>query len=286
MLCAILLRLSPSAAGDGDCRPGAVGQGRRPSCARHERRVSRCRRVLVPPRSGESLPLHQSLFRRADARTQRAAAYDPSGRDGHVANDGARERRAERPSPLCQARGDAARRHRDLGHRSQSSCDALQATGRGSPSTRRQYSRALLCHWCRRPVSGRRGSEGHWDAGRTILDFVRPPTPDPDILLWYRAGAAVMMAQGNLAEALPHLRHGLSLFPADARLLFSSGCLYEVLASPRIQRIVQRVQAAGGQVAVENEEGNLERAERFYRRALRRRYHAHGVSHSARARPE
>lgn len=111
-------------------------------------------------------------------------------------------------------------------------------------------------------------AEGHWDAGRTILDFVRPPAPDPDILLWYRTGAAVMMAQGNLAEALPHLRHGLSLFPADARLLFSSGCLYEVLASPRIQRIVQRVQAAGGQVAVEDEEGNLERAERFYRRAL------------------
>ena len=111
-------------------------------------------------------------------------------------------------------------------------------------------------------------AEGHRDAGRTMLDFVRPPVPDPDILLWYRTGAAVMMAQGNLAEALPHLQHGLSLFPADPRLLFASGCLYEVLASPRIQRIVQRVQAAGGQVAVEDEEGNLERAERFYRRAM------------------
>ena len=111
-------------------------------------------------------------------------------------------------------------------------------------------------------------SEGHWDAGRTILDFVRPETPDPQILLWYRAGAATMMAHGNYVEALPHLRHALSIFPADAQLLFSSGCLYEVLASRRIQSMVRRVQAAGGQVAVENEEGNLDRAGQWYRRAL------------------
>lgn len=111
-------------------------------------------------------------------------------------------------------------------------------------------------------------SEGHWDAGRTILDFVRPATPDPQILLWYRAGTASMMAHGNYVEALPHLRHALAIFPADAQLLFSSGCLYEVLASRRIQSMVRRVQAAGGQVAVENEERNLDRAGQWYRRAL------------------
>ena len=110
--------------------------------------------------------------------------------------------------------------------------------------------------------------EGHWDAGRTILDFVRPPAPDPDIQLWYRAGAAAMMAQGNYAEALPHLSHGISLFPADAQLLLASGCLYEVLGSPRIQTLVRRVQSAGGQVAVDDERTNLARAERLLRQAL------------------
>ena len=110
--------------------------------------------------------------------------------------------------------------------------------------------------------------EGHWDAGRTILDFVRPPAPDPDIQLWYRAGAAAMMAQGNYAEALPHLSHGLSLFPGDAQLLLASGCLYEVLGSPRIQTLVRRVQSAGGQVAIEDERTNLTRAERLLRQAL------------------
>jgi tetratricopeptide (TPR) repeat protein len=111
-------------------------------------------------------------------------------------------------------------------------------------------------------------SEGHWDAGRTILDFVRPAAPDPEIQLWYRASAAAMMLQGNFVEAMPHLRHGVTLFPADAQLLFASGCLYEVLASPRIQSIVRRVQATGGQVAVESERDNLARAVRLFRQAL------------------
>jgi hypothetical protein len=110
--------------------------------------------------------------------------------------------------------------------------------------------------------------QGHWDAGRVVLDLVRPSESDVDILLWYRAAAAVMMAQANLAEALPHLKQGLSLFPSDQHMWFAWGCLHESFASSRIQRIRDRVHATGGRVAVEDEEENLERAARAYRRVL------------------
>ena len=110
--------------------------------------------------------------------------------------------------------------------------------------------------------------QGHWDVGRILLDLVRQPEPDSDILLWYRAGTAVMMSQVNLAEALPHIKEGLSLFPADPNLWFSWGCLHEVFASSRIQRIRDRVHATGGRVEVHDEDENLERAARAYRRVL------------------
>jgi tetratricopeptide (TPR) repeat protein len=110
--------------------------------------------------------------------------------------------------------------------------------------------------------------QGHWDLARNVLDIVRPPEPDPDILLWYRAATAVMMSQFNLAEALPHIRQALLLFPAEPGVQFSWACLHEAFASPRIQRIRQRVHASGGRVDVQDEDENLERAARAYRRVL------------------
>lgn len=110
----------------------------------------------------------------------------------------------------------------------------------------------------------------HWDFARSLLDAVAPdPSRDEIVRLWYRATAAFFAEWRLLADAVPHLQRARQLLPTDAHLLVDSGCLYEFLAAPRIQNIVQTATLPGGLTfEVASARSNLRQAETFFRRAL------------------
>jgi tetratricopeptide (TPR) repeat protein len=119
---------------------------------------------------------------------------------------------------------------------------------------------------------GRRGwrdGSSQWNVGRQLLDSIAPtPGSDARALLWYRAVAAYLFREGNLAELATHLRHGREVFPTSAEMLFDSACLHQELSSPAIQASIQALRASDVSVAVGTRASELQRAERFFREAL------------------
>jgi tetratricopeptide (TPR) repeat protein len=76
----------------------------------------------------------------------------------------------------------------------------------------------------------------HWEAGRTLLDEVRPsPTADDDVRLWYEMTSAMLQRVEDYADLVPHLARARELFPRDAALALYAGTMHENLAEPNIQ---------------------------------------------------
>jgi hypothetical protein len=110
--------------------------------------------------------------------------------------------------------------------------------------------------------------KGHWEVARTLLDRVTPaPQQDDDVRRWYRATAAAMSSWYGFSELILHLERSDRLFPTDPALQFNQGCLYEALASPRVQDVVAAlILPKGLKVLVDSAPANLRRAdERFSR---------------------
>lgn len=107
----------------------------------------------------------------------------------------------------------------------------------------------------------------HWELARLL---VRAVTPDPkaDIFVrdWYRA--TVALGQSVESFDADQLRHGLRLFPDDARLLFLAGCEREAFASPLFQAFARSTNSRFVRVPFGSEGHELEAAERYYRRVL------------------
>ena len=114
----------------------------------------------------------------------------------------------------------------------------------------------------------------HWETGRPLLDSVgttndKKPDParDDTVRLWYRATLAYLQATALHDPA--HFEHGLALFPDDPDIQFQNGCFHETLASPRIQELRRSAEIPDHLIFdVESPHGELEIAERMFRRAL------------------
>jgi hypothetical protein len=116
---------------------------------------------------------------------------------------------------------------------------------------------------------GWRGGSSHWEAARQLLGSLIPSAgADAGALLWYRAVAAHLFREGNLAELMTHLTRGRQVFPDSYDLLFDSAYLHQELSSPAVQASVQQLRADDVSVKVDSRRSELERAERFFREAL------------------
>ena len=116
---------------------------------------------------------------------------------------------------------------------------------------------------------GWRRASSQWEIGRQLLDSIVPvPSGDAGALLWYRAVAAHLFRNGNLAELAAHLNRARQVFPQSAELLFDSAYLHHELSSPPVQASLQQLRADGVNVAVNARRDELQRAERFLRDGL------------------
>jgi hypothetical protein len=107
----------------------------------------------------------------------------------------------------------------------------------------------------------------HWEFARLMLDLVSTgPAIDPAVHRWYTAVAAVMRRQLAHGFSASHLERAGDLFPSDAILQFERGCLHEAMAAPGVQAFVRT--ADRRVVNVGNEEEELQKAQRFFRRAI------------------
>src|SRR5262249_49457780 len=103
-------------------------------------------------------------------------------------------------------------------------------------------------------VLGVEGNSRHWIYARFLLEAVSadaapPPSADPSkddgVRLWYRAASAWLAHEHRWSEAAAALARGCVLFPGDARLLFYSGAMHEVFATPEVQGAAQSAVRAG-----------------------------------------
>ncbi len=112
-------------------------------------------------------------------------------------------------------------------------------------------------------------AQGHWEVARVLLDQLPSPQTDWDVSDWYRATAAVLAGAYAFAELIPHLERARQLFPKDPAINFNLGCLYETLASSRVQEVLATLPFSGtSQVAVDSAGPNLRRAEEHFARAI------------------
>ena len=119
----------------------------------------------------------------------------------------------------------------------------------------------------------RRGSAPsptHLQFGRALIEEIEPePRRYEAARLWYRASAAFLAREHNLAEAVFHLERARALFPGDSEILLASGCLHETFASPGIQSVVRAGIGVGRHLTIGSERHNLNAAERYFRDALK-----------------
>jgi tetratricopeptide (TPR) repeat protein len=110
----------------------------------------------------------------------------------------------------------------------------------------------------------------HWLMARQLLDAVTPdPGEDDWVRRWYRAAAARMRRDSELASAAPLLDRARQLYPKDAFFPFHVGCLNEALASPQIQAVIaSATPPRGGGLAVMRAGTNWEQAARAFTAAL------------------
>jgi tetratricopeptide (TPR) repeat protein len=114
--------------------------------------------------------------------------------------------------------------------------------------------------------TGSNAAGANWEAAEMLLDAVTP-TPDPMVLLWYRATASWMQREG--AYRASHIDHGSEMFRNAADILFLSGCQHEVYASPRIQALTSSaVLPPGRGLEPQTAAAELAVAETYFKRAL------------------
>jgi tetratricopeptide (TPR) repeat protein len=113
-------------------------------------------------------------------------------------------------------------------------------------------------------------SPTHLQFARALLEEIQPePRRYEAARRWYRATAAYLAREHNLAEAVMHLYRARELFPGDTEILLASGCLHEILASPPIQLVVRSSIDSGLLLSVGSVRQNLQTAERYFRDAIR-----------------
>jgi tetratricopeptide (TPR) repeat protein len=119
-------------------------------------------------------------------------------------------------------------------------------------------------------VYGPDDRDRHWLMARWLLDAVTPdPGQDDWVRRWYRAAAARMRRDSQLASAGPLLDRARQLFPKDAFFPFHAGCLSEALASPPIQAVIgSPAPPRGGGLAVMRASTNWEQASSAFTAAL------------------
>jgi tetratricopeptide (TPR) repeat protein len=110
----------------------------------------------------------------------------------------------------------------------------------------------------------------HWDLARMLLDQVAPiPSNDTFVRQWYRATAAYLSGEGFFGEAKPHFVRASKLFPSDANLLFSHGCMQAAMAAPGVQDFVQATRLPGGlRIDIQSAGEHLGNAGDLFERAL------------------
>src|SRR5262245_3146283 len=114
----------------------------------------------------------------------------------------------------------------------------------------------------------------HWEIARELLGLIRPrdvdrPQPGRDRMVrdWYRATTAWM--QHVESHDTKHIDRGRDLFPTDPDLLFLSGTLHEVYATPEIQSALRSVaMPTGYSISIGSVRAELKQAEGFFRRVV------------------
>jgi len=110
----------------------------------------------------------------------------------------------------------------------------------------------------------------HWQLGRSLLDSIVPdPAANPDTRAWYVRTAADLLRMRQSAAAADHLARARQLFPTDPAILFGSGVLHEMFGSASLQAAAESVTESNRtSAAVNTAQGELVRAERFFRESL------------------
>ncbi len=122
-----------------------------------------------------------------------------------------------------------------------------------------------------------------YDVGRLLLNSVAPsPRENETVRLWYLATAAFLESTGDLTEAKRHLGFALRVLRENSDILFLTGWLHEMFASPRVQtsaRSLKRPPSVGDwwtdktqglsamDLDIRSPEEHLRQAETFLRRA-------------------
>jgi hypothetical protein len=112
----------------------------------------------------------------------------------------------------------------------------------------------------------------HWEIAYALLGRIpnggKPaPQQDSTVRQWYHATIAYL--QDSAMHDPEHFERALRLFPTDVEVLFQAGCLHETLASPRVQAVLRSATIPPGLApSFKSDRGELEIAERFFRRAL------------------
>lgn len=120
----------------------------------------------------------------------------------------------------------------------------------------------------------------HWNMGQRLLDRVRPadstkmntvpdPAADETVRQWYLAGCAYMLRTRFLE--MNQFSRALELFPNDPDVLFLAASAHETNAGVRTQSVMRSLKAPRDVTFdVQDEGGELRRAEQLYKRALER----------------
>jgi len=107
----------------------------------------------------------------------------------------------------------------------------------------------------------------HWEFARRMAEQITPdPRQDAFVRNWYQA--TVLHAHSSESFDSLQLRHGLRLFPDDARLLFAAGCEREAFASPMFQEFARQLADARMRPDFGDAAGELRRAEQYFRRVV------------------
>lgn len=111
-----------------------------------------------------------------------------------------------------------------------------------------------------------------WEFTRSLLDAIRPgPASDDTVLTWYKATASYLLLTSSLSDLTAQLKRGRQLFPADADLLFFSGCVHEAYSARPLQDAARSVVLPPGHALnLGSRRSHLQAAENDFTRALER----------------
>lgn len=133
-------------------------------------------------------------------------------------------------------------------------------------------------------VLGETLSDWNWVFARSLLDRLHDgPANDPFVPAWYHATTAFMFQKCLYGEVVTHLDRAAQVLPDDPLVLFDRGAFAEIRGLPASQVLLLRAQERaqrstivatnGGptvtQLGIPPADVTNERAEQFFRRALR-----------------